>query len=350
MCMPSQILIDLDVVMAQNRRNIIAELSRAGHSPAKIISLTGYVRRTVYRTVAKLNETGGVERSKHKVRSDLKRTPRFLAGLRRSIKADPSQSMMKLAMKRNVSPKTIANANKNDLGMKSYARRQRNILTAKTTAIRRERCPKLLSHLKNTGGDIRIFVDEKKFVVDEVANRRNSRVIALNLSEVPPVMKSKHPASSMVFGAVASDGRVMPPHFIKAGLKINTEEYLKILKDVLMPWIVKFYDPQRVMFVQDSAPAHGSKKVQKYLKEHLPLFVPKETWPSSSPDLNPCDYWMWSVIEKQSNASPHNSIKSLETSIKRACRSIGRDEGKKACRSFRRRIQEVIDAEGSHIE
>ena len=72
---------------------------------------------------------------------------------------------MKLATKRNVCRKTIANAIKIDLGMKFYTRRQKNILTAKTTAIHRERCSKLLSHLKNHGSDIRIFVDEKKFVL-----------------------------------------------------------------------------------------------------------------------------------------------------------------------------------------
>ena len=54
------------------------------------------------------------------------------------------------------------------------------------------------------------------------------RIIANNLSDVFPVMQSKHPGSMMVFGAVASDGKVMPMHFIKMGLKINTEEYLNI--------------------------------------------------------------------------------------------------------------------------
>ena len=31
----------------------------------------------------------------------------------------------------------------------------------------------------------------------------------------------------MVFAAVASDGEVIPPHFIEAGLKINTAEVLE---------------------------------------------------------------------------------------------------------------------------
>ena len=83
-------------------------------------------------------------------------------------------------------------------------------------------------------GYVRVFV-EKNFVVDEVANRQNTRVIAFDPSEVPPVIQSKNPASVMVSVAVKSDGKVMPPHFIESGLKINTSEYLKILKDVSMP-------------------------------------------------------------------------------------------------------------------
>ena len=55
-------------------------------------------------------------------------------------------------------------------------------------------------------------------------------------------MQSKNPASVMVFAAVASDGNVMPPHFIEAGLEINTAEYLKILDEVLLPWIHRNYD------------------------------------------------------------------------------------------------------------
>ena len=86
-------------------------------------------------------------------------------------------------------------------------------------------------------------------------------------------MQRKNPDSVMVFVTVASDGKVMPPHFIEAGLKINTAEYLKILKDVLMPWIRRNYDPFKVMLVQDSALVHGAKKVQDFLKENLPLMA-----------------------------------------------------------------------------
>ena len=90
-------------------------------------------------------------------------------------------------------------------------------------------------------------------------NRQNSCIIATSPVDVPPVLRSKHPASVMVFGAVASDWRVIPPHFIPAGLRIDAKEYLAILQDVLIPWMEEYYSLDEVVLVQDSAPCHTAK-------------------------------------------------------------------------------------------
>ena len=334
------------------RRTTICELRRAGSFVSDIIKSTGYAKSTVcvYRVVADFDVEGKVQRSRHSPRSDRNRTKTFLAGLKRKLKSDQSQPMSKLAQKRSVSRSTTSRAVNEDLDIKSYIRRVFNLLTTRSRALIAERCPKLLNHLKHKGGHVRVFVDEKKFVVDEVANKQNTWIIAFDPSEVPPVMQSKNPASVKVFAAVASDGKVMPPHFIEAGLKIKAAEYLTILKDVLMPWIRRNYNPFRVMLVQDSAPAHGAKKVQDLLKENLPLMVPKDIWPSSSSDLNVCDYWLFGVIEGKSNVILHPSVNSLKASICRVFRSLDAVDVKRSCSRFRSRISQIIDAKGSHIE
>ncbi|CAI9739055.1 Hypothetical predicted protein [Octopus vulgaris] len=90
--------------------------------------------------------------------------------------------------------------------MKPYVRRHRNILTNRLKAIQAERSTELLNHLKHRGSrDVHIFVDEKKFMADGVANRQNSRVIAYDLSQVPSAMHSRNPTSIIVFGAVANE-------------------------------------------------------------------------------------------------------------------------------------------------
>ena len=336
--------------MEKRRRETIAELTRAGQSAGDIIKATGYPKSTVYRTIAKIGAGGDVARRPHAPRSDLKRTPTFLGGLRRSIQANPRTPMTKLARARQVSRSTVGRAVRGDLGMKSFVRKRQNLLTEGAKALRKERAPKVLNHLKHRGSDVRVFVDEKKFVVEEVANRQNARYIAYSPDDVAPVVKGKNPASVMVFGAVASDGRVMPPHFIPAGVRIGAEEYLTILKESLIPWMMKHYDLDKVMLVQDSAPAHASHRVQDFLERRIPLYVPKDIWPSNSPDLNPCDFWMWGVLEQKSNSKAHASVSDLKKAIQRAAGAIDPEEARRACSAFRRRLERVRDANGGHIE
>ena len=50
--------------------------------------------------------------------------------------------------------------------------------------------------------------------------------IATNNRDVPRVMKTKFPATVMVFGVVSSEGHIMPPYIFKVGLKVNTKVYL----------------------------------------------------------------------------------------------------------------------------
>ena len=53
---------------------------------------------------------------------------------------------------------------------------------------------------------------------------------------VPRVMKTKFPATVMVFGVVSSEGHIMPPHIFEVSLKVNTKVYLDVPKSVVIPW------------------------------------------------------------------------------------------------------------------
>ena len=46
------------------------------------------------------------------------------------------------------------------------------------------------------------------------------RWIAANNRDVPKVMKTKFPATVMVFGVVWSEGHIMKPHIFAVGLKV----------------------------------------------------------------------------------------------------------------------------------
>ena len=106
--------------MAELVRRTICEMRRARNFVSDIIKSTDYAKSIVYSVVASLDSDIKVEGSWQSPRSDRNRTKRFLAGLKRTLKSDPSQSMSKLAQKRSVSRNTISKAVKEYLGMKSY--------------------------------------------------------------------------------------------------------------------------------------------------------------------------------------------------------------------------------------
>ena len=107
----------------------------------------------------------------------------------------------------------------------------------------------------------------------------------------------------MVFGAVASDGSVMPPHFIDANLKVNTAQYIAIFKTILLLWMEKRFVLDNVVLVQDSAPCHGFEITQTFLVNNIPFFVKSDIWPSNSSNLNVLDYFVLGVVQSEVNAS-----------------------------------------------
>ena len=111
--------------------------------------------------------------------------------------------------------------------------------------------------------------------------------IATNNRDVPRVMKTKFPATVMVFGLVSVEGHVMPPHIFEVGLKVNTKLYLDVLKSVVIPWCNQVAGGRPWVWQQDSAPTHKSKETQAWLQKECYDFVPFSHWHPSSSDLNP---------------------------------------------------------------
>lgn len=336
--------------MEQRRRDTIAELARAGKNSQEIRSATGYAKSTVNDVLRRLSERGDVRRKPGKTRSDCKRTKHFLASLKQSIERNPTTPQTKLAKKKNVSRKTIQNAIK-DLGMVSRARTKKHILTKAMMNIRLERCKKILASLKHLpAGTVQFFSDEKIFTVDQAHNRRNDRWISKRADEVKPVMTSKHPAQVMVLELISSDGDIMPPHFFGPKEKITKEVYVEVLKTKVVPWMEKVAAGRPYLFQQDSAPAHKSKMAIEYLTATVPHFWTPDVWPSNSPDLNPCDFFLWGRLERMSNATPHNSISSLKAAITKSCKNLPRNEIARAVCSFRNRVKRCIEVDGGHVE
>ena len=134
---------------------------------------------------------------------------------------------------------------------------------------------------------------------------------------VPRLMKTKFPATFIIFGVVSSEGCIMPPHIFEVGLKVNTRVYLGVLKSVVIRWCNQVAGGRHWVWHQDSAPANKSKETQAWLQKECYDFVLFSHWPPSSPDLNPLDNFVWSYVENIANMTSHNTKVSLIAAIHR---------------------------------
>jgi hypothetical protein len=66
-------------------------------------------------------------------------------------------------------------------------------------------------------------------------------------------------------------------------------------------------------FQQNGAPGHKAIGTQNFIHANCPDFILVDThwrnndgeWPPNSPDLNPLDYSVWSILEEKACAKPH---------------------------------------------
>ena len=253
--------------------------------------------------------------------------------------------MRKLAMELDVDRKTVRTAVHSDLGLKSYVRTPKHLLTKSMQEKRLERCQKVLGFIKRNGSIVRVFSDEKIFTVDAVVNRQNDRYLAASRAEVKGIFRTKHPAQVMVLGVVASNGKKMPPYFFKPGEKVGAESYYKVLRYHVLPWLKANFPEGDYVWTQDGAPCHTARKVQDFCRNNF-----ADIWPPSSSDLNPLDYAVWGVLEGQVNKTSHPNTDSLKTAIREAWTEMSEDFVVNSCRSFRSRVEAVIVNKGGHIE
>ena len=165
-------------------------------------------------------------------------TKQFMEKVQVIIDKTPQWPIQQIARDLGISHTTVNACVKEDLKCRSYRRQTSQILTEKTKSLRLIKTVRLLNKLKHPKKPnmLGFFSDEKNFCQDQVHNSQNHRWIATNNRDMPRAMKTKFPATVMVFGMVSSEGHIMPPHIFEVGLKVNTKVYLDVLKSVVIPW------------------------------------------------------------------------------------------------------------------
>ena len=106
--------------------------------------------------------------------------------------------------------------------------------------------------------------------------------------------------------------RVIVPIIMKETM--NGERYL--FDDEVWPFV---NDQDNLIFMQDGAPAHYAAVVREWLDEHFPgRWIGRRgphAWPPRSPDLTPCDFFLWGWVKTQVYSVQTTTLNELEDRI-----------------------------------
>ena len=202
------------------------------------------------------------------------------------------------------------------------------------------------------------FSDEKIFKVRQLYNTQNDRVYAPKASKKrdvdPERLLCEHagfPEQIMVSVAISKVGKTSI-FFVDPGTKVNAPYYCDVLLKQMIPEMNKFAKRREYLFMQDGARAHTAKlsidmlSSQKYLK----LLEPHH-WPSNSPDLNPVDFCVWGILERNVyRGRKITCIEELKDAIIEEWYKIPQTVISDSIDAFKDRLKNVIDSEGKHIE
>ncbi|PSN45669.1 hypothetical protein C0J52_22361 [Blattella germanica] len=119
---------------------------------------------------------------------------------------------------------------------------------------------------------------------------------------------------------------------------------------MLQNWLFPRLYQENFIWQQDGAPPHCSRHVRQYLNETLPnRWIGR--WPPRSPDLTPCDFFLWGFVKDKVYVPPlPQNIEELKNRIHTAIRSVTMDMLIRVWQEFEYRCDIVRVAGGGHIE
>ena len=82
----------------------------------------------------------------------------------------------------------------------------------------------------------------------------------------------------------------------------------------------------------------------------MPGFWDKDIGPSSSPDLNPMDFAIWTILESRVCAAAHSRIAALKLALETAPSNLGGDTVRRSCPSAEERFEAVVKDKGDPME
>lgn len=271
---------------------------------------------------------------------------------------NPSTSTRRASLELDISRTSLQRILKTKIKMWPYKIQIHQELTEHDMERRLAFSRKMLRHFSK--GEIEHkkiwFSDEAHFWLSGYVNKQNHRFWA---KENPRIFRTTQmkPQRITVWCAICSSG-IIGPIFIHTN--VNGASYQELLENEFIPAAYGLDAVDDYWFMQDGALPHRTNAAFELLNEHFTgrviglgyedRYEGGIDWPPYSPDLNPCDFFLWGYLKDTIYKNGVKSIEDIKAKLVETIQKIQPSVLESVVGAFENRLRAVIEAEGAHIE
>ena len=322
--------------------------------------------KTIKRTIEKFRDRGTV-RNQNAGRSGRLRTVRVPENIN-LVQEIIEENNAPVTSRKNgleITKSSFNRITKEDLNFHPYKISVRHTLENGDHERRINFCQWLLLKFQDANFMRKIVIgDEAAFCVNGDGNFHNA--VRYATKGEPPDFHYDVPNSRQkvsVWAAVCGNGRILGPYFFDHN--INGVSYVNMINEQVVPEMNEIYDfnlfgdvhfQQNVWWFQDGAPCHRQVIVTERLHElfgnQIVALNQEIEWPPRSPDLTPCDFFLWGELKARVYKSPSPNVIVLRQKIINEFERLQNDQELilRVVRSMEKRARACIERHGGHVE
>ncbi|KAL7630171.1 UNVERIFIED_CONTAM: hypothetical protein RMT77_019690 [Armadillidium vulgare] len=275
-----------------------------------------------------------------------------------AVNSNPRRSLRKHAAALGIKKSTLHNIVKKKLSFHPYKIQIVQALKENDYLLRKTCAERILAEFPTAQrlGNI-FFSDEAHFHLEGYVNKQNCRYWA----PVNPKQKHQrqlHSPKVTVWCAMSRSG-IIGPYFFEgsnsASVTVNSERYVNMIETYFRPIVENDSRFNRnTWFQQDGATAHTARAAMTAVRALFPQKLISRfgdlAWPPRSPDITPCDYFLWGYLKSRVYVNQPRTITDLKRNIQSEIDNISPDLCNKVFNNLQTRLQRTVEMDGKYLD